>query len=427
MWSRSSWKDRDRYENHKWPRESFSDEEYRTYAEVKDISRNKRLHAVQQERQSGSSLNDDYLNNSGYSRPWRWENSQDVMEKNHSYYSCDINDISSMDFTSDCLPEEWNDIVEHERFRASSSVTSKNQLQQEPASADIWKVKNIPDRKRPRNEKNVHVLLPESGRSTDSSSDEHMPVRDIPRRHPTILSCLTAHRKIQAAETPSDLNVPSRMTSIDEASNNVLERAERLCRELREKREASEEKQLQEKQKAYQGKGNLLQKKQEHESRNKAVSDLDQKQHSYSKDQLKDRKAYHERPKGKSCDQDTNSSSTPQNKQNGLSPTVASENVVVGPGSSVLKAKVTGKTQDGNKKSTDKNDVKNQVKSLTNAKNLIRIWSKGPADEHNKKGRISEKKEVVVGITGKVLSKPQSKPHLSKDNLKKMVNTPYSR
>lgn len=418
MWDNDSWKARYNYRNdlYHWSKYDYQNQEHKG-----DICRKVDLTTSNGQKNSnmhsGTKVSPGYskFNNLGrYSGMNTCNSDENRTQTNLPVCSYGLDDPSIMDFTADVIPSDWdeNSFLEHEQFLHGVDTTyhsDRFHSVQTSKRTDVgkWEESSVRDRKRPRNEDDFQELLVKSSRSIDSSSEEHLPVRDVSRRHSGVFSTPSSLEVKPAADSFTDFKMQIKMSSIDNTSNNILERAERLCKELREKREASE------------AQKNLQLTKQNHEPLNKKMSALAQKQQMHYKRNIAN---------SKDLQSDKSHNSTKQLQENGLVSVTSSKKLPIDSDAPEILIRATDNKLSSVKKSVEKSILENQ-KTGTSINVSV---------QHNSKQRslsggdmdLGKTKKVMDGltdVTGKPILNPMSKLLLNKDNLKKMVNTPNAR
>ncbi|CAL1538533.1 unnamed protein product, partial [Lymnaea stagnalis] len=252
-------------------------------------------------------------------------------------------------------------------------------------------------------------------------------------KEPSKLSNDNSNSQAISLTPATDSSDAMRMSSIDDASNNVLERAERLCKELREKREAS------------QAEKDLLIQRQDREVLNKKMNDLNKKQQSYLKGHLKDSKesVLAKNSKESVLAKNSKESVLAKNSKESVLAKNSKESVLA----KNSKESVLAKNSDSvlSSASTVHSKLKDQSSSLTYA---VQRANKMTEELKNASGKNRQERSQTSPNLGYELSdkelggfehgkpaddihtapKPLPKPIvISKDSLQKMVNAPRSR
>ncbi|XP_005094414.1 zinc finger protein 106 [Aplysia californica] len=273
------------------------------------------------------------------------------------------------------------------------------------------------DRKRPRNEEDVQESLPKASRSLESDSNDYTPVRDTSSKsNPPVKNIQTlVTQRNESAPKARDKPTSSPRLRLTEASDNILERAERLCVELRKKREAA------------QAQRSSAVKHHNEELLSQKMSALIRKQQSYVKGHIQEGQKVRE----ENDDSGVSSASTLPSKQSHHSTLsehsskLSSSSSSKGPVNNYSRAK--GNTLDDIMKSIEKNVL--EEKQASNSKAKAGVVRRGSAESPSARGsvespsaRLSDSRES----SGFSASRSSS-VNLTKDNLKNMVNAPRSR
>lgn len=259
------------------------------------------------------------------------------------------------------------------------------------------------DRKRPRKAFEFREISTKSPRSEDQSPQNSIPVKERSKLTPTAKS-KTDNSDVNLFRLP--LQPPpeksNRGNSIDDTSDNILERAERLCKQLREKREAS----------GTQHKSLL--KNQNQEFLNQKINAISQKKQTYLKGHITDSK---ELPVEENYDSGISLNSVRNKKKD-----IANNGIRKSP-FLTLKSKSSESKLDEIRKNIEKNVLLDTEELLSSKKKVV-----SPPTRSKQIRLLSE--DVVESLRVDDGNKTTVKPPvraLSKDSLQKMVNAPRSR
>ncbi|XP_059179449.1 microtubule-associated protein futsch-like isoform X2 [Physella acuta] len=258
------------------------------------------------------------------------------------------------------------------------------------------------DRKRPRKAFEFREISTKSPRSEDHSQQNSTPVKEKSKLTPTTKSNMHETDgnlfRLPLQPPPEKSN---RGNSIDDTSDNILERAERLCKQLREKREAS----------GTQHKSLL--KNQNKELLNQKINAISQKKKTYLKGHITESKEIsveENYDSGISLNSGRNKKKDAANYGIRKSPFLS------------LKKSAESKL-DEIRKNIEKNVLLDTEELLGSKKKVV---SPSTTSQHSR--LLGE--DVVESLRAENANKSTTKPPvraLSKDSLQKMVNAPRSR
>ena len=348
---------------------------------------------------AGMDIDDGSISNGYWSKPRDYQNSlrsENYYEKNYGFRSDAPSFYNERTDDPSKIPPRWGSGAA--RFPAEKPYTSNFNNQRfdngknHPDTQYVYTIHESKDRKRPLNEEDAQQSLAKASRSLNQSVESS-----------SLDSANGGMKRFGGLGVIDTVSKTQENSALSEASDIVLQKAERMCEEFKQKRKES---QLQ--------RSSAL-KNQSQEFFKQKMSSLVSKQKSYMKGHIKDSTKKKDLLKTAAEEQDFSGKDLASSRQSIRKDSVKSSKSSVASSTANVKAK---NSLDDIRKSIEKNvlDESNNVEAKK-AKNVAR---RGSLENQLSARVVNETREINPAVK-------QNPIVLTKDSLKNMINAPRSR